>query len=86
MNDKKLLTGDTLFVGSVGNTELSGGDSKSMYDSLFNKLLTLEDDVEVYPGHDRGAKPSSTLGEEKQSNKALQSRSVEEFIELIKQP
>ncbi len=86
VNGKKLLTGDTLFLGSVGNTELSGGNSKSMYDSLFNKLLKLGDEVEVYPGHDRGAKPSSTLGEEKQSNKALQSRSIEEFMTLIKQP
>jgi glyoxylase-like metal-dependent hydrolase (beta-lactamase superfamily II) len=86
VNDKKLLTGDTLYVGSIGSTGLSGGDSKSMYDSLFNKLLNLGDDVEVYPRHDRGARPSSTLGEEKRSNKALQSRSVEEFIESIKQP
>ena len=86
VNDKKLLTGDTLLVGSVGSTAMAGGDSKSMYDSLFNKLLRLEDDVEVYPGHDRGARPSSTLGDEKRSNKALQSRSVEEFIDSIKQP
>ena len=56
-----------------------------MYESLFNKLLKLEDNVEVYPGHDRGAKPSSTLGEEKRLNNALQPRSVKEFIELMKQ-
>src|SRR3972149_8867484 len=86
VDDKKLLTGDTLFVGSIGNTKLSGGDSKSMYDSLFNKLLNLGDDVEVYPGHDHGAKSSSTLGEEKRTNKALQSRSFAEFIESIKLP
>src|SRR3990170_8620620 len=85
VDEKKLLTGDTLLVGSVGSTEMPGGDAKSMYDSLFNKLLKFEGDVEVYPGHDRGAKPSSTLGEEKRSNNALQSRSVQEFIELMKQ-
>ena len=73
VNDKKLLTGDTLLVGSVGSTAMAGGDSKSMYDSLFNKLLRLEDDVEVYPGHYRGARPSSTLGDEKRSNPALAS-------------
>jgi hydroxyacylglutathione hydrolase len=56
-----------------------------MYESLFNKLLNLEDDVEVYPRHDRGTKPSSTLGEEKRANKALQSRSAEEFVEFLKQ-
>jgi len=85
VGDKKLLTGDTLLVGSVGSTEMPGGDSKNMYNSLFNKLLQFEDDVEIYPGHDRGAKPSSTLGEEKRSNNALQPRSVQEFIELMKQ-
>ena len=85
VDDKKLLTGDTLFVGSVGSTTMPGGDSKSMYESLFNKLLKFEDNVEVYPGHDRGAKPSSTLGEEKRSNKALQPRNVEDFIALMKQ-
>ena len=84
VNDKKLLTGDTMFVGSIGSTAMIGGDSSSMYDSLFNKLLKLEDDVEVYPGHDRGERKSSTLSEEKRSNKALQARSVAEFIELVK--
>ena len=84
VNDKKLLTSDTLYVGSVGPMGMSGGDSRSMYESIFKKLLLLEDDVEVYPGHDRGSKPSSTLGEEKRSNNALQPRSVQEFIELMK--
>src|SRR3989337_1850176 len=83
VNGKKMLTGDTLLVGSVGSTEMPDGDSKNMYNSLFNKLLQFEDDVEIYPGHDRGAKPSSTLGEEKRSNNALQPRNVQDFIELM---
>ena len=86
VNKKKLLTGDTLFVGECGRTDLSGGNSKSMYNSLFNKLLKLSDDVEVYPGHDYGAKSSSTIGEEKRSNYTLQPRSLTEFIEFMKQP
>ena len=85
VDDKKLLTGDTLLVGSVGTTAMPGGDSRSMHDSIFRKLLLLEDDVEIYPGHDRGERPSSTLGEEKRSNRALQARSFEEFAELMKQ-
>ena len=86
VDKKKLLTGDTLFVGECGRTDLPGGNSKSMYDSLFNKLLKLSDDVEVCPGHDYGLKPSSTMGEEKRSNYTLQPRSLAEFIEFMKQP
>jgi hydroxyacylglutathione hydrolase len=84
--DNKLLTGDTLFVGECGRTDLPGGNSRSLYDSLFNKLLKLDDDVEMYPGHDYGVKPHSTIGEEKRSNYVLQPRSLAEFIEFMKQP
>src|SRR3990170_3917137 len=86
VNERKLLTGDTLFVGECGRTDLSGGNSRSMYDSLFNKLMKLEDDVEVYPGHDYGLKPFSSIGEEKRLNYTLQPRSVAEFIEFLRQP
>lgn len=86
VDGKKLLTGDTLFVGECGRTDLSGGNSKSMYDSLFNKLLKLDDDVEVYPGHDYGANPYSTIGEERRLNYTLKPRSVEAFVEFIKEP
>jgi hydroxyacylglutathione hydrolase len=84
--DNKLLTGDTLFVGECGRTDMPGGNSRSLYDSLFNKLLKLDEDVEVYPGHDYGVKPHSTIGEEKRSNYVLQPRSLAEFIEFMKQP
>jgi hydroxyacylglutathione hydrolase len=86
VDNQKLLTGDTLFVGECGRTDLAGGNSKSMYNSLFNKILKLNDDVEVYPGHDYGSKPYSTIGEEKRSNYTLESRSLAEFIEFMKQP
>ena len=86
VDNKKLLTGDTLFVGECGRTDMAGGSAKSMYDSLFNKLLKLNDAVEVYPGHDYGLKPSSTIGEEKKSNYTLQPRRLEDFIEFMRQP
>ncbi len=57
VDNTKLLTGDTLFVGECGRTDFAGGSSKSMYDSLFGKLMKLDDAVEVYPGHDYGATP-----------------------------
>jgi len=83
---KKLLTGDTLFVGECGRTDLSGGNSKNLYNSLFNKLLKLDDATEVYPGHDYGLKSSSTIGEEKRTNYVLQPRKVEDFIDFMNQP
>ncbi len=86
VDNKKLLTGDTLFVGECGRTDLAGGNSKSMYESLFNKLLKLNDTIEVYPGHDYGLKSSSTMGEEKKSNYVLQPRSIKDFIDFMSQP
>ena len=83
VDNKKLLTGDTLFVGECGRTDLLGGSSRSMYDSLFNKLLKLNDAVEVYPGHDYGSKPYSTIGEERRTNYVLQPRSLMEFIAFM---
>jgi glyoxylase-like metal-dependent hydrolase (beta-lactamase superfamily II) len=61
------------------------GSSKDMYNSLFNKLMKLDDDVEVYPGHDYGPRPYSTIGEEKRTNYVLEKRSLEEFIEFMKE-
>jgi glyoxylase-like metal-dependent hydrolase (beta-lactamase superfamily II) len=83
VDGEKLLTGDTLFVGECGRTDLPGGNTKRMYDSLFNKLLKLGDEVEVYPGHDYGEKPHSTIGEERQTNYVLEPRSVAEFVEFM---
>ena len=86
VDGQKLLTGDTLFVGECGRTDMSGGNSKNMYHSLFNKILKLRDNVEVYPGHDYGLRPYSTIGDEKRSNYTLEPRSLAEFIEFMKQP
>jgi glyoxylase-like metal-dependent hydrolase (beta-lactamase superfamily II) len=86
VDDRILMTGDTLFVGECGRTDLQGGDSKKLYDSLFNKLMKLDDSVEVYPGHDYGAKPHSTIGFERKNNYTLKPRSEEEFIKFMATP
>jgi hydroxyacylglutathione hydrolase len=85
VNNQKLITGDTLFVGECGRTDFLGGNTKSMYESL-NRLQKLNDNIEVYPGHDYGLKPSSTIGEEKKSNYTLQLRGLKEFIEFMSRP
>jgi glyoxylase-like metal-dependent hydrolase (beta-lactamase superfamily II) len=82
----KLMTGDALFVGECGRIDLPGGSSEQMYDSLFNKLMRLPDDVEVYPGHDYGAKPHSTIAYEKSHNYVLKPRTVKEFVQFMKEP
>jgi hydroxyacylglutathione hydrolase len=84
--DNKLFTGDTLFVGECGRTDLPDGNTREMYDSLFNKLMKLDDSVEVYPGHDYGSTPTSTIGQEKKSNYTLEKRTLEEFTEFMKEP
>jgi hydroxyacylglutathione hydrolase len=84
--DNKLLTGDTLFVGECGRTDLLDGSVRDMYHSLFDKLSKLDDSIEVYPGHDYGPKPNSTIGSEKKTNYTLEKRTLAEFIEFMKQP
>ena len=86
VDDKILLTGDTLFVGECGRTDLAGGDPRSLYDSFFSKLLKLDDAVAVYPGHDYGVAPFSTIGKERRSNYVLQPRSVSEFVTFMRSP
>jgi len=83
---KKLLTGDTLFVSECGRTDMAGGDSGKLYNSLFDKLMKLRDDIEVYPGHDYGPRPRSTIGDERKSNYVLQPRTVEEFKAFMGTP
>jgi len=66
-NEKKVFVGDVLFAGSIGRTDLPGGSMEQLLDSIRNKLLTLEDDVEVYSGHG----PVTTIGEERLTNPFL---------------
>jgi glyoxylase-like metal-dependent hydrolase (beta-lactamase superfamily II) len=66
--DGHLFSGDTLFVGAVGRTDLGGASLDTLLVSLENKLLPLPDNTVLHPGHDYGETPTSTLGREKQEN------------------
>ena len=57
-----------------------------MYHSLFDKLLKLSDEIEVYPGHDYGSQAHSTIGRERKTNYTLKKRTLDEFIEFMKEP
>jgi hydroxyacylglutathione hydrolase len=66
-NNKKVFVGDVLFLGSIGRTDLPGGDFDQLIDSINNNILTLGDDFVVYSGHG----PETTVGRERASNPFL---------------
>ncbi len=72
LSDGNLFTGDTLFVGGIGRTDLPGSSEKQFFRSIKEKLLNLPDDTIVWPGHDYGVKPRSTIGWEKSMNPWVQ--------------
>src|SRR5690606_1629869 len=99
--DKAVFTGDTLFIGDVGRPDLreSAGNitakreelARQLYQSTRQKLMTLADDVLVYPAHGSGSlcgkslsdANSSTIGAEKTGNYALKEMSEDEFVKII---
>lgn len=76
-----LFTGDTLFVGKVGGT-WDDRDSRTEYRSLHERLMILPDETVVYPGHDYGVSPVSTIGREKRTNPFILQPDEEAFIDL----
>lgn len=78
-----LVTGDTLFVGNCGRTDLEGSDPRQLYHSLFQRIAILDDKLVIYPGHDYGPTPTSTIGNEKKTNFVLQPRSEKEFLDFM---
>jgi glyoxylase-like metal-dependent hydrolase (beta-lactamase superfamily II) len=71
LGDGNLFTGDTLFVGAIGRTDLPGASYSQFMNSIKEKLLILPDNTIVWPGHDYGMRPSSTIGEERETNPFL---------------
>jgi hydroxyacylglutathione hydrolase len=66
-----VFTGDTLFVGGVGRTDLPGGSWAQMLSSIQQRILSLPDDTKVWPGHHYGPAPTSTVAQEKKTNPYL---------------
>ena len=68
LGDGNVFTGDTLFVGGIGRTDLPGASMGQFMTSIKERLLALPVDTIVWPGHDYGVRPSSTIGHEKATN------------------
>lgn len=79
VDDKWLLTGDTLFIGNCGRTDLPGGSPEELFESL-QKLKRLPDHLIVLPGHDYGRASTAALGEEKRLNSAMSASTRDEFM------
>lgn len=81
IDDKWLITADTLFINDCGRADLPGSNPEELFNSL-QRLKTLPDHLIVCPGHDYGPVVSRTLGEEKRSNPALLAASYADFLKL----
>jgi hydroxyacylglutathione hydrolase len=77
--ENSLFSGDTLFVDACGRVDMPGGDPRKMWWSLNHTLRSLDDNTIIYPGHDYGGSPTSTIGEQKQANPYMNYDSVQQF-------
>ncbi len=78
-----LVTGDTLFVGTIGRCDFPYSSPRDFFHSVA-KLKKLDDATVFYPGHDYGSKTSNTLGNEKKTNPFLMASHLEDFLQLVR--
>lgn len=81
--DGRLVSGDTLFVQGCGRVDLPGSDPAEMYRTLTQRLSTLPDDTQLFPGHHYGPRVSSTMSDERAENYYLRPRSLEDWLALM---
>ncbi len=82
MNDR-VFTGDTLLIKGTGRTDFQNGNPYDQYNSLFDRLLKLDDKTLIYPAHDYKGEMVSTIGEEKKYNPRLQVSSPQEYAKIM---
>ncbi len=75
-----VITGDTLFVDGCGRCDFVGGDPETMFDTLRSLTAALPGDTRMYPGHDYGGAPTSTVDEQLANNPYLQHGTVQDFV------
>jgi glyoxylase-like metal-dependent hydrolase (beta-lactamase superfamily II) len=79
----RLVAGDTLFLQGCGRTDLPGGDSAALYESLTTRLARIPDDAILFPGHLYSREPSASMGETRRNNAVLRPRSLEEWLAVF---
>jgi len=82
VDNEAVLTGDTLFIGDCGRTDLSEGNLAQMFSTLHEKIMSLADHLIVYPGHNYGSQPFDTLGNQKRTNKTLLAKNLDDFSKI----
>jgi hydroxyacylglutathione hydrolase len=81
--DGKLVSGDTLFLDGCGRTDLPGGDSAQLYESLTQKLAKVPDDAVLYPGHLYSEKPSATMAETRNRNVVFRPQNLDQWLMMF---
>ena len=79
----RVFTGDTLLIKGTGRTDFQNGNPYDQYNSLFNRLLKLDDQILIFPAHDYKGEKFSSIGDEKKSNPRLQVNSAKEYAQIM---
>jgi glyoxylase-like metal-dependent hydrolase (beta-lactamase superfamily II) len=83
LEQNRLVSGDTLFIGACGREDLPNSNTEEMHDSLTNKLMRLDDNTILYPGHNYAAQPTSTIGEQRRTNPYCQPVPLQHFLRMM---
>ena len=79
----RVFTGDTLLIKGTGRTDFQNGNPYEQYNSLFDRLLKLDDEILIFPAHDYRGEKCSSIGEEKKFNPRLQVNSAQEYAQIM---
>jgi glyoxylase-like metal-dependent hydrolase (beta-lactamase superfamily II) len=83
VDNKKLVSGDTLFLQGCGRTDLPGGNPEQLYESLTTKLAHVPDDAVLYPGHLYSAEPSATMAATREGNLVFHPKSLDQWLTMF---
>ena len=83
--DNSLFTGDTVFIGRTGRTISAGSNVRKLYHSVYEKVLTLPQNITIFPGHDYGSKPYCSIEENIKISPLLQAEDEDDFVQRMEE-